>query len=179
MDVLYEEPLPLIVALWARLAEIGVRVTFVAMTFVASLIFDEIGEEIVNLTDISIDPKAKALLSINCGRLISHNDLAIRLIEQINKNFGFVLLIISAIDFSSAIFYFNQIKSQVAVRIERSLFAFEMDAYYTDKDVKFHKTSSLDFYEAIFSCAQFLHSVARFTGLLIASHRVNAKVEYK
>ena len=49
------------------------------------------------------------LLPRKFDQLIVHNDLVSRLLEQTNACFGLIILIVSVIDFSLAIFYFYQI----------------------------------------------------------------------
>ena len=53
---LFNEPFPFIFALWVRLAEIGVRITFIAMTLVAALVFEEIEDKIGELGNIPMLP---------------------------------------------------------------------------------------------------------------------------
>ena len=80
---LFNEPFPFIFALWARLAEIGVRITFIAMTFVAALVFEEIEDEIGELEEIQLELRQQHYsFASHLKRLISHYDLACRLNEK-------------------------------------------------------------------------------------------------
>ena len=176
--------LPFVFALWARLAEIGVRVSFITMTFVVVLIFEDINKEIVYLKEISVDSKRQESLTLNWNRMVSHNDLACRLIEQINQCFGPVLLVVTVIDFTTAIYDFYNIRNILSEAIkENFLFTFEFfksqdiktfDELDDDEDAILNAQENYD--TGLFWCIKFFHGVVRFTILLMASHRVNSKV---
>ena len=170
----FVEPMPFTFALWARLAEIGIRVTFVALTSIAVLIFEEIEEEIENLAEMSNDPEQHDSLAINLDQLIVHNDLACRLIQQINRCFGFVLLIITAMDFISTIYEFYLIKTELSVDKWTNNLLF----YKTWEDVSPALPKKNKYiYKGILHCAKFCHDIVYYTVLLIASHRINSKVQ--
>ena len=103
------DPVPFVAAVCARLAEIGVRIIFISMTFVSVLVFEEIDDEIIDIVEISAHPKQQNLLASKLDQLISQNDLCSRLIEQINRCFGLVILFFTCVDFISAIFHFFKI----------------------------------------------------------------------
>ena len=65
------DPLPFTVAMFARLAEIGVRTTFVAMALITIIIFKEIEDEIIDLSEDSADDennKKNSPEHLKCGR---------------------------------------------------------------------------------------------------------------
>ena len=120
---------------WARLAEIGVRATFITMNFVASLVFEEMNDEISILAQNSADPNQHDSLPFKLKRLIRNNDLACRLVEQINKCFDSVLLIIAANDFITAIFDFHYVQQYLAEKIPRTV---KVEFFKTSDYFNFH-----------------------------------------
>lgn len=107
------EPLPFLAAVWSRLAEVGVRVTVIAISFIAVLLFEELDEQIETMTEISpsrpSDTKYNEEMSQRLRKWRCHYDLVSQFVEQINQCFGPVLLIATAVDFCTAIYQFHDI----------------------------------------------------------------------
>ena len=145
-------PMPIIAALGSQLAEIGIRTTFVVMTSVAALLFEELDGRLEALAEKSnadvVDNVQQ--ISQNLAKWKSQYDLVIRFIEKINRTFGLVLLLTCAIDFAVPIVEFNSVLSELT--------------YNNGRDVKYN--------------FQFAHLILRFLVILIASHRVESKVGY-
>ena len=168
------QPLPLAVAFWARLAEIGVRITFIALTCVAALIYEEIDEEISDLAEQSVIPDDQGSLERNSDRLIDHYDLACRLVEQINRCFASVLLIITATDFTIAIFEFFQI----FITLRREGVRYNNKFYETADELYVARNSdgTINVQRITVIVISFVHVIFRFFAILAASHHATSKV---
>ena len=100
------DPLPYIVALWARASEIGVTTIFSVMTLAAAIILEELSmmadrirEKINGSSGHSLEvEKWRSLFVLLCN-----------FIDQINHFFGPILVIKTAIAFAMSIFDFNLI----------------------------------------------------------------------
>ena len=176
-DLWEKEPLPLSAAMWARLAEIGVRTTFIAVTFIATLVLEEVEEEINDLAEetgaAKYDYEQESII-LKFYECVSHYHLASLMIKQINRCFSLVLLIITAIDFSASIFYFFQI--YIALRrkrleIDKSLIS-ELQDLFVARDYN----GEIIVEEVISSIIGFIHVFLRFGTILIFSHRGSTKV---
>ena len=118
-----------------------------------------------------------------------HYDLACQLVEQINRSFGFVLLLITVHDFSTCIMDFSNLLDHFGVgkrwqknveedRLKQNYFQsidivrFKNIANNNESDTtEFIKMKS----DPIQTC-QFVHPLLRFLLLLVASNRVESKV---
>ena len=110
-DDISHYPIPPIAALCSRLAEIGVRTTFVAMVSTATLIIEELEERADELEEkLSTDPFNEQQQSNNLDEWKCQYDLVVRFIDQINRCFGIVLLLISATDFIIPVLEFKNIQ---------------------------------------------------------------------
>ena len=140
-------PMPLLAVLGSRLAEVGVRTTFLVMTSMATLLFDELDQRIDNLIEQSVHPNAYRngqKMSNYLDKWKSHYDLVCRFANCIDRCFGCILAIICLIDFTVPIFECSN-------------------------ELKFHGTNP-QYY------LQFVHISLRFLIILIGSHRVKSKV---
>ena len=181
-----------VAALWSRLAEIGIRTTFIVFTFISALLFEALSERIENISKkSSIDQEyIKQNMMVEIDELPSHYDLVCQLVEQINRSFGFVLLLITGHDFAIAIMDFNNILDHLKVGQ-----GFRKDYNLNDDDVSLDPFSNPKqfkwtdyFFDPIFEnkyislrsnpfkTCQFAHPILRFLLLLVVSHRVGSKV---
>ena len=88
-------PLPLIASLGSRLAEIGIRTTFVVMVSIAALVLDELSGQIERMAAKSTDPEQ---MSKNIDEWKSNYDLAFELCEHINGCFSPVVFLLFSFD---------------------------------------------------------------------------------
>ena len=91
--------------LWSRLAEIGVRTTFIVLILTASLLFKELDNRVNKLAKKSISQQQEMPMELNDWR--SNYDLACQLVELIDGSFSFILIVITSIDYLSFVFEFN------------------------------------------------------------------------
>ena len=179
-------------ALWSRLAEIGIRTTFIVFTSISSLLFEALDERIENIAKkAQIDKKySQQEMAAELNELRCHYDLVCRLIEQINRSFGFVLLLITGHDFVIAIMDFNNILDYLD--IGKGWFKDEVPlVHIPGQKISKEKYKSVDFffdplfeYKFIFlrgnpfKICQFAHPILRYVVLLVVSHRVGSKVPH-
>ena len=102
-------PLPNVVALLARIAEIGVTTICIAMSFTAALLFDELSERADSMIENRDNGYNADNLSNNLETWRYHYTLVCRYVKKINKCFGLILLFTTAIDFSIPMFEFNML----------------------------------------------------------------------
>ena len=186
-----------VAGLWSRLAEIGIRTTFIVFTSTTALLFETVNERIEKIAKKALIDKeySRQEIAFEMDELRCQYDLVCQLVEQVNRSFGFVLLIITGHDFATSIIDFGNILDYLEVgktwlksfagRIE------EIDFYYDttfDHDFRsFGWTDSFrDFIYGFhkyylrsdpFKTFQFAHPVLRFLLLLVVSHRVRSKVQ--
>ena len=99
-DVISRHRYPAIAALCARLAEIGVRSTFVVMTSVATLLLEELENRLKEqLEKMATGPFNEHQMSMDLDQWKCQWDLVARFIKQINRCFSIILLLTSASDF--------------------------------------------------------------------------------
>lgn len=128
-----------------------------AFTQLAALFLDELVKE---MKKMSMDHN-KTVSTESLVKWKSHVDLVYSVIEKLNGSFGLLLLLFSCHDFLNAIFEFEKI-------------------FYCKKDVNINTTvndlDSLDCsYDSIYlNFASFVHVMARFFVLLVASHSVES-----
>ena len=141
-------PLSLIAALFSRLAEIGIRTTFIVMAATASLLFEELNQRMENLAqksnnhcDVVIDDQ---LVSKDLDEWKANYNLVIQLTSQINRFFGPILFITYASDYVIAILEFQNIMNSIGLN----------PRYYL----------------------QFIHIMLRFLSIIIVSQRLKNKV---
>ena len=182
-----------VAALLSRLAEIGIRTTFIVFTSIASILFEALEEKIEEMGKKSeLDQEySKQEMPEELDQLRRHYDLLCRLVEQINRSFGFVLLLITVHDFAISILDFNYILDHLKIGqgflkdINNYLYTgyywwlgkpkhFEWTDYFFDPlfedDFIFLRSNPL-------KTCQFVHPILRFLLILVASHRVGSKVE--
>ena len=168
-------------AVWARLAEINIRIIFIAMTFIASLVFEEVDEEINYLEELSTDniDKGDSLLP-KLKEMMSHYNMAFKLVEKINQCFALILLIVTVTDFSTAIHKVYQLF--ISLRRAGNLEMhdnFMHDHREFSDDLLVGSLGSNIFEMCVVFYVEFIHTILRFTVLLIASQRLNSKVTMK
>ena len=174
-------------ALWSRLAEIGVRTTFIAFTSISALLCEELEERIGKIAKkASIDQEyIKHKMAVELDELRSHYDLVCQLIEQINRSFGFVLLIISCHDFTIAIMDFNNILDDLEIGqrwlkdVNQNFQGMGHPAQYESTDFFFDPLFEGEYIFLRgnpFKLCKFSHPILRFLLLLVVSHRVGSKV---
>ena len=149
------------------------------MTFVAALVLEKVDEEIENIADISTIPGQQKSIPLHLDQIIDYFDLASRLMETISQCFGSVLLIITAIDFSSAIFYFFQIFTSIRFSNESSRSDDENSVHISIRDIfkAYDPLNDKIIIElVVIYFVEFCHVILRFTAILIASHRGTSKV---
>ena len=189
----YNYSLGYFVGLWSRFAEIGVRTAFIVFASTASCLFDNLESEITSImaqkriTDKNIDNESAKLENWK-----NQYDLVCRFVEQINRVFGFFLLIISIHDFANCILDFANIlqhldlkeslreilahadniarSSRRELEISKNSIDIIRDPYHIYDDTFIHMKS-----DPIKTC-QFLHPLVRFLLLLVVSHSVGVKV---
>ena len=146
-DAISRHPVPLLAILGARLAEIGVRTTFMVMTSTATILFDELDQRLDNLADQSAQPDAPSK-SQKMAKYLDEWKLNYNLVceftEHINRTFGIALILICLIDFAVPIVEFQNILRFNGTNLQHNF--------------------------------QFVHLIMRFLFILIASHRLDSKV---
>ena len=140
---------PTISALISQLAEIGVRTTFMVIASTAALLYEELDEEITNVSLETSDPETSSSydhqrLSKNLDNWKAKYDLVCRFTEQINRCFGLAMLLTLSCDYLVAIIEFQNILLHQWTRPQN---------YFN-----------------------FIHIVLRFLLILIASYRLEIKV---
>ena len=173
-------------ALWSRLAEIGIRTTFIVFTSIASLLFEALDEKIEKIAKKSSTGQeySKQEMAVEIDELRQNYDLVCQLVEQINRSFGFVLLLITGHDFAIAIMDFNNILDQLTVGQKFHKEAGEKNqGEYSElfKSTDLFFDPFFEFKPIVlranpFETCQFAHPILRFLLLLVASHRVGSKV---
>ena len=150
-DLISFHPIPLLVSFYSRLAEIGVRITFVIMVSTAANIFEELDQQAQKLMikypsnslgDEESSDNKRHFKQFDSWK--SNYNLVTQFTEIINKCFGLVLLLAIAFDYSAAIIEIQNILLNKGMKIQYYLF--------------------------------FLHIILRLLLILIASHRVESKV---
>ena len=117
-DVLLHQSLAYVAGLWARLAEIAIRTAFAVLTSTAALLFEELSERIEDMAEKSISDPEFGHRKVTAEELNDwrrHYDLVCRLVEQINRSFGVVLLLMTGHDFATAIMDFNNVLYHIDV----------------------------------------------------------------
>ena len=176
-----------VVALWSRLAEIGIRTTFIVFTLIAGLLFEALDERIEKVINKSaIDQEYYQLGMVKeLDEFRSHYDLLCQWVEQINRSFGFVLLIITGHDFATAIMNFSNILDHLEIGqsflkdMDLRVEGFTIPPKYEWTDYFFDPLFEAKFIflrSNPFKTCQFAHPVFRFLLLLVTSHRVGSKV---
>ena len=103
-------PIPVFAALASRLAEIGIRTTFVVMTSVATLLLEELEQRLEEQAEnLATSPFDEQQMSKDLDQWKYQYDLVVRLIEQINRCFSLELLLISQMDFIVSVTDFQNI----------------------------------------------------------------------
>ena len=176
-------------ALWSRLAEIGIRTTFIVFTLISALLFEALDERMKKISEKSPNNQeySQHEMAVELDELRSHYDLVCQLVEQINRSFGLVLLLITGHDFAIAIVDFNNILDHLKIGQKW----FKEDDYkyiFNEQGIPAKFKWSDFFYDPLFEnkfiflrsdpikTCQFAQPVLRFLLLLVVSHRVGAKV---
>ena len=147
-DLISRNEMPFVAALGSRLAEIGVRGTFLLVTSIATIFLEELENKIQLLAENSDDQSDRS--SANAKNMPKdleewkiQYELIARYIHQINKSFGVVLLLILIVDqYVAAIECFN------------IMVTWDEPRYYFN----------------------FLHILSRFLLITFASSRIESKV---
>ena len=164
------------VGVLSRLAEIGVRTTFIVLVLIAGLLFDTLGNYLENNTEIFLN-NSNTMMSVELENWKNQYDLVCRFVEQINRVFGFFLLMITGHDFATCIFDFNNILEHLDLKDNLNVFQ-AYDQHLSHEHI-FFNTESESFISMKVSplrTCQFLHPIARFLFILVASHSVGVKV---
>ena len=176
-------------ALWSRLAEIGVRITFIVFASTASLLFDKLDNKIEEMAKMTDDDEK---LSLELDGWKNQYDLACRFVEKINQCFALSLLIITGNDFATCIFDFANILQHLDLKksLQEMMDQFnhiahsigsETTALHDSMDIirnpynEFTKPFLHVKSNPIKTC-QFWHPMLRFLVILVASHMVGTKV---
>ena len=146
-DTISKYPIPLVVGLFSRLAEIGTRTTFIVIASTVSLLFEELNQRMENLTKKSnnstnLDSKE---MSKNIHEWKTHYDLVIQFANIMNCFFGPSLLVTYTADYAVAFLEFQNIMNFEGLN----------SRYYL----------------------QFFHICLRFLLILTVSQRVETKVK--
>ena len=182
-------------ALWSRLAEIGIRTTFIVFTLIASLLFEELDERVETIAEKASNNQEyfEQEMAVELNELSCQYDLVCQLIEQINRSFGFVLLIITGHDFSIAIMDFSKILDYLEVSQEfykgiYTSFILKEFLSVNEQGVPSQFKWTDYFYDPLFEgkfiflrdnpfkICKFVHPILRFLLLLVVSNRVGSKV---
>ncbi len=162
---------PFLVALWSRLAEIGIRTAFILLTLTVALIFNELDDRIEKIADISSPDNQGDVkdLQLELDRWMDHYNLTCALVEKINRTFGLVLLIISGFEFSNAIMEFNSI-----LRYLQFLKTKQLDLEYQAGNV-FTVGRAFAAEPSATCIFTFLHIILRYLAILVVAYRVGEK----
>ena len=160
-----------ILGLWSRLAEIGVRIFFVAIASIVCLLFEELEHKIENMAIKSdID-------DVELNELRNQYDLVCQLIEQINRCFGFFLLLITGHDFATSIFDFSNILDLKCLKIGKIWQTNTFKRYgFRSVDSVLENGIYVELKSDPIKNCQFWHPILRYLILLVASHNVGIKV---
>ena len=103
-NIFHRDPLPIVTALWARTAEIGVSIVFVTISLTASLLF----EELSNRAEMMAEEKDHlSMLELDDWR--RHYDRICTFVKKTNRCFGPILVLQTALGFAMPIFEFAKI----------------------------------------------------------------------
>ena len=190
-DLNHSVSFPYLVGLWSRLSEVGVRTTFIVFTSTASLLFEELDSRIENMAKQLADiDHEEHISSAKLENWKDQYDMVCRFVEQINRVFGFFLLIITCHDFATCILDFSNILQHLDFKglVEKIMIDAEA-IFHTGIDVMWMNLRSMDIIsnlhndgkpkqlqsDPIKTC-QFIHPLLRFLVILVASHMVGTKV---
>ena len=171
--------------IWSRLAEIGVRTTFIVLASIASLLFDQLAEETEQMakklaTSNELD---QTEISIEIEDWKNRYHLVSRFVEKINRCFGLLILIITGHDFATSIFDFANILQHLDLKealknllhdeassdnILKSIdiILISGSSTHNKKDMKVDPIKTF----------QFVHPILRFLVIVATSHSVGSKV---
>ena len=172
--------------IWSRMAEIGVRTTFIVLTSIASLLFDQLAEETEQMAEklATSNEQVQTEISIELEDWKNKYHLVSRFVEQINQCFGLFLLIITGHDFATAIFDFANILQHLDLKkalqnIDHHQKMF--DTIHKSVDIITNHEDSLTdstihMKSDPIKTFQFVHPIFRFLVILVISHSVGSKV---
>ena len=121
-DMISHNPMPLLAVLASRLAEIGVRTTFMIMTSTATLLFEELGQRIDDLAEKLAQPSSNVhKMSKYLDEWKSHYNLVCEVTEHINRSFGVALILVCLIDFAVPIIQFANVLHFQGTNIQYNL----------------------------------------------------------
>ena len=106
---IFRNPLPSTAALWARMAEMCITSLFSALTLIASCLFKELGERADDMNEKYCTDNDGINFSEELEKWHRHYNLICKVVKQINKLFGIILVIQTSLAFASPIFKFNKI----------------------------------------------------------------------
>ena len=169
----------------SRMAEIGVRTTFIVLASIASLLFDQLAKETEQMAEklaTSIH-HVETEISIELEDWKDNYHLVCRFVEQINQCFGIFLLIITGHDFATGIFDFANILQHLDLKDAlKNIFQSDMisdnilesiDIVPIPGDFSSH---FLQMKSDPIRTFQFFHPIFRFLVILVTSHSVGLKV---
>lgn len=149
--------LPLIVAFWSRLAEIAVRISFVALTWTATLLFENLGEQLETLLkNDNSDPDDEETIVGKMEEWMRQYDLTRQFVEEMNRCFGIILIIVTAGDFASTIMQASEILEYLNLKRTYALKIYDQDEGWSICDLS--------------------HTVFRNLLMLASAYRVHSSV---
>ena len=170
--------------LWSRFAEIGVRISFMVFATIAAFLFNELDMKVDEFVEkMKTDPKRdeQENVSLELETWKNQYDLVCRFVEQINRSFGFFLLIITGIDFATSILEFYNILAAFDFRgllqnlTEEDLNYKAIEVVYDTVDQTKTKVIGVNSTICIF---RILHHLLRFLFILVASNDLGTKVQH-
>ena len=108
LPMIFRNPLPFAIALWARTAEISATATFLALALTVSSFFEEIVERAEDIAEDCMS-FADAEISLKLNKCRRHYSMICGLIDKVNRCFGPILVMQTSIAFSLPMFEFCSI----------------------------------------------------------------------
>ena len=181
-NVTLQNVLGYIAGLWSRLAEIGIRTIFVVLTSTAALLFKELDErmeKIAKQSETDPNPDRFQYQSTKLNEWRRHYDLICKLVELINRCFGFCLLLITTHDFATSIYDFSNLLDLIGVSKDHTDFKNLPNKWEKYQSVDFVlelNGNSVIFKSDPIKTFQFAHPVLRYFTILVSSYNVGSKV---
>ena len=121
LPAIIPDPLPFVAAIWARIVVIGISAVFVAMSLIASHLFQELANRADDMSE-EFNSEFSDVTAMKLEKWRRFYYLTCGFVEKVNRCFGPVLLVKSALGFAIPIFEFNKI---LLIKLPSSRFYFE------------------------------------------------------
>ena len=154
------------------------RTIFIVVSSIAALLFEELNNRIEILSKeslVSLGWIRQQELSDRLEDWKNQYDLVCRFVEQSNRCFGFLLLMITGNDFATCIFEFNNILENLDLK-GSIIYIVRDKRFYRAMDVVYDSGSLVHMRSDPIKTCQFLHPILRFLIILVVAHSVGKNV---